>query len=112
MSKPEDTTNSQGEPNSKTKEMSNEDIKKMKEIVMKDLNTIKKINENLIENYNTIDSIIQNEKKIKEKEKDKAEDIDKEIKEWEKIKEKQLKFDNSLQELKAQEIALEKNFNK
>ena len=73
---------------------------------------IKKINENLVENYNTIDSIIQNEKKIKEKEKDKAEDIDKEIKEWEKIKEKQLKFDNSLQELKAQEIALEKNFNK
>ena len=112
MSKPEDTTNSQGEPNSKTKEMSNEDIKKMKEIVMKDLNTIKKINENLIENYNTIDSIIQNEKQIKEKEKDKVEDIDKEIKEWEKIKEKQLKFENSLQELKAQDIASEKNFNK
>ena len=112
MSKPEDTTNSQGEPNSETKEMSNEDIKKMKEILMKDLNTFKKINENLIENYNTIDSIIQNEKKIKEKEKDKAEDIDKEIKEWEKIKEKQLKFENSLQELKAQDIALEKNFNK
>ena len=112
MSKPEDTTNSQGEPNSTTKEMSNEDIKKMKEIVMKDLNTFKKINENLIENYNTIDSIIQKEKKIKEKEKDKAEDIDKEIKEWEKIKEKQLKFENSLQELKAQDIALEKNFNK
>ena len=112
MSKPEDTTNSQGEPNSTTKEMSNEDIKKMKEIVKKDLNTFKKINENLIENYNTIDSIIQNEKKIKEKEKDKAEDIDKEIKEWEKIKEKQLKFENSLQELKAQDKALEKNFNK
>ena len=79
---------------------------------MKDLNTFKKINENLIENYNTIDSIIQNEKNINEKEKDKAEDIDKEIKEWEKIKEKQLKFENSLQELKAQDIALEKNFNK
>ena len=102
MSKPEDKSNSQEDPNSKKLEVTKENIELQNEI-------LKQITESTMGVQNNIDSMIAHYEKIKEECKKKIAEADKEIEMLKKSKESNLEILKSCEKMEEQNKDFEKN---